>query len=225
MRPTTFLFFMAISILSCGSGCGKDDDKWEEVYFEFVMPIEVSPAKDTFRIGEEIKFKAKINDSLYDHVSGKKYHLPNFTFNSFVSIFKINDKSKPFDFQIKSNQKFEVVNRVGGLSNIADAFADLNKIYSNGFYEFDFSIIPKEIGVYHARFVYDAGRKGYAILPQQFAPNEPGVKRFPRMSVLRYTLNNGNTNYNIYSDNAQQLVSSDGTTTFDRIVGYTFVVK
>jgi hypothetical protein len=220
-----FLYLLAISIFSCGSGCGKDDDKWEEVYFEFVLPIDVLPAKDTFRIGEEIRFKAKISDSLYDHLSGKKYHLPNFTFNSFVSIFKISDKSKPFVQQKASNHKFDVVNRIGGLTNISDEFADLNKNYSNGFYEFDFSIVPKEIGVYHIRFVYDAGRKGYTTLPQSFAPNEPGVRRFPIMSQIRYTLNNGNTNYNIYSDNAQQLISSDGTTTFDRIVGYTFVVK
>jgi hypothetical protein len=216
---------MAISILSCGSGCGKDDDKWEEVYFEFVMPIDVSSAKDTFRIGEEIRFKANFSDSLYDHLSGKRFHLPKFSFNSFVSIFKINDKTKPFDFQTASNLKFNVINRIGGLTNISNAFADLNKNYSNGFYEFDFSILPKEIGVYHIRFIYDPGSRGYTILPQEFAPNEPGVKRFPRMSLLRYTVNNGNTNYSIYSDNSLPLTTSDGTNTLDRIVGYTFVVK
>ena len=225
MRPSTFLFLMAISILSCGSGCGKDDDKWEEVYFEFVMPVTVTPAKDTFRIGEEIRFKAKISDSLFDHLSGKKYHLPNFAFNTFLTANRISDKTKRVDFQESAMLKFDITNSIGGLKNVSSQFADLTKTYENGFYIFDFSIQPKEKGTYHIRFIYSPGSSGYTILPQEFAPNEPGVKRFPRMKVIRYTLNDGNTNYNIYSDNSLPLTASDGTNTLDRIIGYTFVVK
>lgn len=224
MKPLHLAFIICTSLLSCASSCGKDTDIYEEVFFEFVVPITVTPAADTVLVGQELTITCNFSDSLFDYLGRKNYYLPNFNWNSFVMLQKISDKTKPIVAQMPALNKFEIQNIIGGFTNISSSFADFTIIYEAGQYKFQAKIKPGEKGTYHLRMFYDAGR-GFTPLPQSFAPNEPGRKRFPVIQRVRHTFNETDTHYEIYLQNSLQLTDSNGSTTFDRDTGYTFVVK
>ena len=68
MKPFFYSILLIISITSCGSSCNKDKTKWEEVFFEFEIPLNISPGADTINVGDELTFSASFPDSLFDHL-------------------------------------------------------------------------------------------------------------------------------------------------------------
>ncbi len=224
MNKLGIIFIFIFSMVCCGANCGKDKDIWEEVFFEFVIPISVMPDVDTISIGQELTIDCDFSDSLLDYSSKKKYYVPDFKWDNFVMLQKISDKTKTFGNQIPALNKFEFQNIIGGFTNISYQFADFTIVYEAGRYYFHAKIKPKERGTYHLRLMYS--RIGYFTpLPQSFAPNVPGYKRFPVVKNIRHIFNNENTHYEIYLQNAMQLIESDGSFALDRDAGYTFVVK
>ena len=62
-------------------------------------------------------------------------------------------------------------------------------------------------------------------LPQELAPNEPGVKRFPIMRHMRFVFNDGNTHFNIYKQNCKAGDPNEASNWVESKATYTFVVK
>ena len=66
-------YLLLVTLTSCGSSCNKDKDRWEEVEFEFAIPVSITPGSDTINIGQELSLTANFSDSLNDVLSQKKY--------------------------------------------------------------------------------------------------------------------------------------------------------
>lgn len=218
-------YLLLVTLTSCGSSCNKDKDRWEEVEFEFAIPVSITPGSDTINVGQELSVTANFSDSLNDVLSQKKYYLPNFNFKTVAVIQKLTNSNLDINQQTSAVGKFLYSNIIGSFSNFSATFADVNYLYQNKSYNLNAKVTPNEAGVFIIRFYHSTGTRGQTELPQELAPDEPGVKRFPIMKVLRYTFNSGNTHFNIYKDNCKERDSNEITNWVESKATYTFVVK
>ncbi|MBX9784487.1 MAG: hypothetical protein K2X48_14455 [Chitinophagaceae bacterium] len=225
MKHLFYFLLLIITVSSCGSSCNKDKDKYEEVLFEFTVPLNISPGIDTINVGQELTIIADFTDSLFDVLSQKKYYLPNFNFKTVAVIQKLTNPSLDILDQTSAVGKFSFSNIIGSFSNFSATFADVNYVYQNNRYLFTGKIIPNEKGVFIIRFYHNTGSKGSTELPQALAPNVPGIKRFPLMRNIRFVFNNGNTHFNIYKDNVKERDPNEATNWVESKATYTFIVK
>ena len=225
MKPIVYFLIYVVALSSCGTSCKKDKDKYEEVEFEFAIPVNITPGADTVNLGQELSLTADFSDSLFDVLSQKEYILPNFNFKTVAVVQKLTNPNLDVTEQQGAISKFLFTNNLGSLSNFSSTFADVNYKYENRKYSLEIKLKTKEKGVYIVSLYHSTGTRGQTELPQELAPNEPGVKRFPIMKVLRYTFNNGNTNFNIYKDNCKERDSNEASNWVESKATYTFVVK
>jgi hypothetical protein len=218
-------FLLTVALTSCGSSCNKDKDKWEEVEFEFAIPVSITMGSDTINVRQELSMTADFSDSLFDVRSQKKYFLPNFNFKTVAVIMKLTNPLASVTEQTPAVGKFEFTYETGSLSNLSSRFADVNYKYENSKYSLGIKMKPMETGVYAVFLYHSTGTRGRTELPQELAPNELGVKRFPVMRFLRYTFNNGSTHFNIYKDNCKPADPNEETNWVESKATYTFVVK
>ncbi len=223
MKHLFYLFL--VTLTSCGSSCNKDKDKWEEVEFEFAIPVSITPGSDTINVGQELSLTADFSDSLFDVRSQKKYYLPNFNLKTVAVIKKLSNNNIQFPEQSGSVSNFTFINTIGSFNNLSTSFADVNYTYQGNRYTISVKLKPLEAGVYGLRFYHSTGTRGQTELPQELAPNEPGVKRFPIMKVIRYTFNDGNTHFNVYKQHSKPADPNEATNWVESKATYTFVVK
>ncbi len=207
------------------ASCGKDNDKYVEVPFEFTVPLSFAPGSDTIVVGQNLRLQANFSDSLYDYISQKKYYLPSFDFNTVAVIQKLTNPVASITEQSGAVDKFEYSYLKGNFSNFSSRFANVNYIYEAGYYKLDLQIRALETGVYSIYFYHSTGSKGQTVLPNYLAPSEPGIKRFPIMRVIRYTFNNGITHFNIYKNNCKPADPNESTNWVESKSTYTFVVR
>lgn len=225
MNRSFYLILFVISISSCCNSCNKDKNKYEQVVFEFAIPISISSGSDTINMGDSLTVTANFSDSLFDVLSQKKYYLPNFNFKTVAVIQKLTNPELDINQQASAVWKFLYFNTIGSFSNFSATFADVNYLYQNNQYKLNVKVAPNEKGVFIIRFYHSTGTSGRTELPQELAPNEPGIKRFPVMKVVRYTFNNGNTHFNIYKNNCKPRDPNEATNWVESKTTYTFVVK
>ncbi len=84
---------------SCDRDCQVSSGR-----YEFVLPVELTPALDTFHIGDTIKVVSQFSNNVYERVNGKEYLLDSFRFYPVTSIIKI-DTAKGTD----SFDDFEII--------------------------------------------------------------------------------------------------------------------
>lgn len=225
MKSTNILIIATLAIASCGTSCRKDKDIYEEVLFEFEIPLNITPGIDTVKVGQELMLIADFSDSLFDVYSQKKYYLPKFDLKIVAVIKKLINPIFDIVDQPGATNKFTYTTTIGWLSNFSETFADVNWLYENHRYKLTTKLITQETGVFIVRFYHSTGTKGSTSLPQELAPNEPGVKRFPLMRHMRPIFNDGNTHFNIYKDNCKERDSNEATNWVEGRGTYTFVVK
>ena len=218
-------YLLLVTLTSCGSSCNKEKDRWEEVEFEFAIPVSITPGSDTINVGQELSVTADFSDSLFDIRSQKKYYLPNFNLKTVAVIKILSNNNIQFPEQSGSVSNFTYINKIGSFNNLSNSFADVTYNYQGNRYTISVKIKPLQPGVYGLRFYYSTGTRGQTELPQELAPNEPGIKRFPIMKVLRYTFNNGNTHFNVYKQHCKPADPNEATNWVESKGTYTFVVK
>jgi hypothetical protein len=225
MRHSFYFILFVVVLSSCGSSCNKDKDQYVEVEFEFAIPLTTTPGTDTITVGQDLTLTGNFSGSLFDVLSQKKYYLPNFNLKTVAVIKKLSSNTIQFPEQPGSVGNFTLTNINGSFSNLSASFADVNYTYQNNRYAISVKLKPLQTGVYGLSFYHSTGTKGQTELPQELAPNEPGIKRFPIMKVIRYTFNNGNTHFNIYKDNCKPADPNEATNWVESKATYTFVVK
>ena len=222
MKSLIYALLILLVITSCSFQCGKDRDRYEEVLFEFEIPLNISPATDTVSVGQELTLTADFPDSLFDVLSQKKYYLPNFNFRNVGDMRQLTGITIKMLDQPGAMDSFEFTNNIGSISNKSSTFSDINFKYENGRYKLTIKIKPKNVGIYTFQLFHDPT---YNKLPQELAPSGPGLKRFPRILYIRYRINDGNTHFNILEDNSLNTITSPDQRERYIPTTYTFVVK
>jgi hypothetical protein len=225
LTPIVYVLLLFILIGGSGSSCKKEVPR-EQVTFDFLVPINITPLKDTISVGEELTFSTLFSDSVYDMKSAKRYYLPNFNWRPMIFIKKLVAPEKYYSAQFRAGSKFEYINVVGSFTRVDDIAANMTYVYENNQYKLTVKIKPKEKGVFTVAFSNDFDPNSVK-LPQEFAPSLPSVTKEPVIGNMRNQINNGQTNYHILKQNC--LVETPGlaaiSTWLYKNSMYTFVVK
>jgi hypothetical protein len=225
LSPIVYVLLLFILLGGSGSSCKKEVPR-EQVTFDFLVPITITPLKDTISVGEELTFSTLFSDSVYDMKSAKRYYLPNFNWRPMIFIKKLVAPEKYYSAQFRAGSKFEYINVVGSFTRVDDIAANMTYVYENNQYKLTVKIKPKEKGVFTVAFSNDFDPNSVN-LPQEFAPSLPSVTKEPVIGNMRNQINNGQTNYHILKQNC--LVETPGlaaiSTWLYKNSMYTFVVK
>lgn len=142
-----FIFF-AILIFTFSS-CVKKDPACNISggKYEFVLPFRLSPAQETFHIGDTITISSMMSDKIYDRITNNYYSLKDFKFYLTTTIFYM-DTSKidyynfnMFDLVIDSIYWYNIFLFSDGNSHLQTDF-----LYLNNEYKIEYKIIPKVSG-------------------------------------------------------------------------------
>ena len=154
ISPIVYVLLLFILIVGSGSSCKKEVPR-EQVTFDFLVPINIAPLKDTISVGEELTFSTLFSDSVYDMKSAKRYYLPNFNWRPMIFISKLIAPEKYLSGQLYAGSKFEYINEVGGFTRANDIAANMMYVYENNQYKLTVKIKPKEKGVFSVSFGND----------------------------------------------------------------------
>jgi len=124
LSPIAFVFLLFLLI--GGSSCRKKEVPREQIRFDFLVPITVSPLKDTISVGEELTFSTLFSDSVYDMNSVKRYYLPDFNWLPMIFINKLVAPEKNLSGQLYAGSKFEYINVVGNFTRVDNIGANRN---------------------------------------------------------------------------------------------------
>ena len=225
LSPIVYVVLLFMLIGGSGSSCKKEVPR-EQVRFDFLIPITITPLKDTISVGEELTFSTLFSDSVYDMKSAKRYYLPDFNWRPVIFIAKLVAPEKYLSAQPYAGSKFEYINEVGSFIIVADVAATMNYVYENNQYKLTVKIKPKEKGVFNVTFANDF-LPGQVKLPQEFAPSTSGITYDPVIGNMRNQVNIGQTNYHILKQHCS--VEPPGLAAIDTWLYknsmYTFVVK
>jgi hypothetical protein len=225
LSPIVNVLLLFILIGGSGSSCKKEVPR-EQVRFDFLVPIAITPLKDTISVGEELTFSTLFSDSVYDMNSAKRYYLPNCNWRPMIFIKKLVAPEKNLFNQFRAGSKFEYINVVGSFTRVDDIAANMTYVYENNQYKLTVKIKPKEKGVFTVAFSNDFDPNSVK-LPQEFAPSSPSLTKEPVIGDMRNQINNGQTNYHILKQNC--LVETPGLAAISTWIYknsmYTFVVK
>jgi len=226
LTPIVYVLLLFILIGGSGSSCKKEVPR-EQVRFDFLVPITITPLKDTISVGEELTFSTLFSDSVYDMKSAKRYYLPDFNWMPMIFIAKLVAPEKYLSAQPSAGSKFEYMNVVGSFTRANDIAATMNYVYENNQYKLTVKIKAKEKGVFNVTFANDFS-PGQVKLPQNFAPSLPSLTKEPVIGDMRNQINNGQTNYHILKQHCKvegpEVVGETNIWLYKNST-YTFVVK
>jgi hypothetical protein len=226
LSPIVYILLLFILLGGSGSSCKKEVPR-EQVTFDFLVPINITPLKDTISVGEELTFSTLFSDSVYDMKSAKRYYLPNFNWRPMIFIKKLVAPEKYYSAQFRAGSKFEYINVVGSFTRVDDIAANMTYVYENNQYKLTVKIKPKEKGVFTVAFSNDFDPNSVN-LPQEFAPSSPSLTKEPVIGNMRNQINNGQTNYHILKQHCKvegpEVVGETNIWIYKNSM-YTFVVK
>lgn len=118
--------------------------------YQFVIPATLSPAKDTFRVGDTIMITSVFDDMIYERLTQEHYQLIDWELLYHITIDRLDvvehhasDVISYFDLIIKEGHEEGIFQYSTG----ATAFlADYT--YNNGTYSLSYELVPQKSGAY-----------------------------------------------------------------------------
>ena len=128
--------------------CNKNCESGANDAYEFILPVKLFPARDTFRIGDTIHVQSEFSDEVFDRNRQRTFLLEDFRFGPFCRIKRIDttiavDGLPDFYILLPQNQNFDWVNLTSESTALNGEYT-----YSNSVYTLNYSVIPKKIGLY-----------------------------------------------------------------------------
>jgi hypothetical protein len=153
------LFSLSLFSFSC-----TDDDT---LYLskEFQLPVEVTPKKEVFNVGDTISININFNKILTDRENTTKYLFEDYDFGTSVRIVELSDKTHPLGGQPGAIQSFQFVNNVGGIYPFGSGGGDLDLIFTGENYVFSGKMILRKSGVFNISFLNDFSGTAIAVNP------------------------------------------------------------
>ncbi len=149
------LFIFFVNFLSC-----KDEECQIVGEYEFVLPAILTPAKDTFRVGDTITILSQFSDSIYERKTDQLYLVEDFKWYPEVFIYPIDTMGQYsdlsfFDFVITPEYDFDLFRYIDGSTSLYGQYR-----YNNHEYQLEYKIIPVQPGLFylsHGSSIYGLG--------------------------------------------------------------------
>ena len=180
------LFSLSLFSFSC-----TDDDT---LYLskEFQLPVEVTPKKEVFNVGDTISININFNKILTDRENTTKYLFEDYDFGTSVRIVELSDKNQPLAGQPGAIQSFQFVNNVGGIYPFGSGGGELDLIFTGENYVFSGKMILRKSGVFNISFLNDYSKTAIAVNPP------PGYKNIVAGVSPSFTLVNSGIPFNYH---------------------------
>ncbi len=138
------------------SSCGKEECQIPGGY-EFVIPATLTPARDTFRVGDTLTIESVFPDQLYERRTNAFYHLEDFRFFPGTEIKKIDespavDGMPGFDLVVSDTFNYLVKMFSDGQMRLRGDY-----VYNNEYYKLQFRLIARRKGLYYLEQTVDPG--------------------------------------------------------------------
>jgi len=145
MRFGIILFSSIMLITSCT----KKECRFPGAY-KFTIPVELSPIKEVYNIGDTISITSMFSDRLYEEKTDREYDLVNFKFYPAMRLREISDsiadEAGALYFDIAINDEFNF-NQFNYSDGAIGYIGDYN--YENNSYKLNYKIIPQSSGLFH----------------------------------------------------------------------------
>ncbi len=147
MIKKTLLFFWILLTLS---SCIKKDCEIPNNLYEFEIPATLSPAKDTYKVGDTISVISRFPHQVYERNTQRSYELADYKFNPELDIWEVSNEE--IDKTILND--FEVIIDTSIYDFQKFVFSDGTIIYEgnylnkNGEYVLEYQFIPTKTGLY-----------------------------------------------------------------------------
>ena len=142
-----------LALLICNSCIKKSNDCRVDADFTkhvFEIPITLTPANDTFRVGDTISVIAEFPDTVFDLTTQLTYFLEDFKFNPILLIGDIgkenglDDALQDFELIIDGKFTFNQFNFSDGAISYVGEYN-----YEDGKYFLAYKIVPQKVGLFH----------------------------------------------------------------------------
>lgn len=155
-RSFIFSIYLGAFLFFCS--CNKDCKNIPGGY-EFDLPVTLSPALDTFSIGDTIRIESVFEDRVYETKTKKRYHLDDWRFYPETRIMKIDsnpaqDGFDHFEVLIDEDIDYERFFYSSGTSGLIGQY---NYSNTDGIYSLSYKIVARSKGMflfYHAHLLY-----------------------------------------------------------------------
>jgi len=141
--------FIFSTVLVFFNSCTKEECQFAGAYL-FEVPAELTPAQDTFQIGDTIHFVSTFSDEVYERKTDRFYKLENFRFYPELILREISesiaDEAGLLNFKVLVDNKVNFT-QFNYSSGSVSYIGEYN--YEDGTYTLRYSIIPESPGFFH----------------------------------------------------------------------------
>ena len=143
------LAFSTMSLFFVLLACESKECKEIRQNYKFQIPVALSPALDTFHIGDTIWIQSIIDKMVFDIETGAHYLLEDYQFHPTTSMGKMDqnttdkDALRFFNYGLISETDYEYYRYSGGISTLKGEYA-----YDGKKYELVYFLVPREKGLF-----------------------------------------------------------------------------
>ncbi len=149
MKKMRSLIVLILFIIP-NTSCVKEICRSVQGTFEFEVPVILSPAKETYRVGDTITIQSTFSDLVYERKTNTRYKLENFKFFPGTEIVKIDLPEGErfladyFEIITDSLSSYGITFFSGGESGILGEY-----FYQQNTYHLGFKLVAKMPGLYY----------------------------------------------------------------------------
>ena len=145
-----FPFSIIIALVLFCSSCIKKECRLAG-FPEFELPVTLSPALDTFKIGDTMSISCIFEDVVYERASGQWYTLQDINFFPETAIIRIDtldvlDSFSDFDIIVSEEYDYYLFQYSSGRKALIGEYN-----YENNTYSLEYQLVPKKKGLYYLR--------------------------------------------------------------------------
>jgi len=145
------MFCLLASVVACS--CEKDKNCDFDGAYQFEIPATLSPALDTFQVGDTIHFSSRFSDEVFELKTSQTYSLKSFDFYPITYVYRIDTNISSSGMLLKSldsftsliNPKFDYAEFI---FNDGSTVLTGTYLYEQNEYVLEFDLITLKEGLY-----------------------------------------------------------------------------
>ncbi len=194
LKSLILLFLLALTAFKC------DDERPPQFEFMiFELPFTIIPGNEVIQMGDTLWITSSMADSIKEYHSDNFYKIENFNFNFSLGLFQLTGNQKSLGEQPGATTSFHFVQEIGTITYFGETFSDFNLVYAQEKYLSRIGIIPQSLGVFSVNFLGPSELELNSVI--DLGVTEDGRQRIPVYEALFFIINEGNTNFDLFTEN------------------------